>query len=69
MCGSGGVEASNTENHTRAQLRKRREAVLPLKKSHGWGSPQGGGFVWIANGGEKLPGMYLVPGIDLPFLH
>lgn len=28
-------------------------------------SPWGGGFAWIPNGGEKLPGiyMYLVPGM------
>lgn len=68
VCGWEGVEASNTENHTRAQLRKGREGVLPLRKPHGWGSPWRGGFAWIPNGGEKLPGMYLVPGMYLLFL-
>lgn len=35
------------------------------RKSHGWGSHWGGGFAWIPNEGEKLPGMYLV---DVPAL-
>lgn len=46
VCGWGGVEVSNTENHTRVQLRKRREGVLPLRKPHGGVLPWGGGFAW-----------------------
>lgn len=66
VCGRGGVEASNTENHTMAQLRKRREGVLPLRKPHGWASPWGRGFAWILDGGEELPGIYIPGARNVP---